>query len=395
MSTDLHTDSSSDSRQNNLDFFRFALATVVIVSHDYPLLYGSDDSEPMSRLTHGAMTLGGFAVGGFFVLSGFLITASWNRNPRLAPYLKKRAMRIYPGFIAAFAVCYLIVSPLAAGTFRVLVDRGNLAAGIESLLFFQAYGHANLFPSNPYPGAVNGSIWTIKYEFLCYIAVALLGMLGIFRRRFSVLAALACCVLTWATERWFTHVHWPTGGGFRLVSKLLSFTLGMPNRWPLFASYYLAGVAAYLFRREIRFRWYLATAAAVMVVGTGWFDPSIMRALAPVLLGYLLLYAGLATQFGVHRFGAHGDFSYGIYLYAFPIQQLLVKFGHFSSGSLFLLAWPLSILAGFLSWNLVERHFLPLKSPAPQSESTADTDYAHDSATLYEPPAATQEPLKR
>jgi peptidoglycan/LPS O-acetylase OafA/YrhL len=94
----------------------------------------------------------------------------------------------------------------------------------------------------------------------------------------------------------------------------------------------------------------------------------------PVCGAYLVLWAAFHPLFRLHGFSKYGDFSYGMYLYAFPIQQLLVMHnsGSMNPYALFALAWPLSILAGMLSWYVVERPFLRrARSMKNKSEDSA------------------------
>src|SRR4051794_5607980 len=101
----------SRGRQNNIDFLRFYLAAVVIFSHSYPMLWGSNNREPVSLATRGQRTGGELAVDGFFILSGFLIARSWMSSRGLGDYLRRRALRIYPGFLGAIAFSALIAAP--------------------------------------------------------------------------------------------------------------------------------------------------------------------------------------------------------------------------------------------------------------------------------------------
>src|SRR5205085_4562125 len=102
----------SAGRANNFDALRFALAALVILSHSFPLLQRDNRHEPLAVATGGQITGGEVAVGGFFILSGFLIAQSWDNSRGLGDYLRKRAARIYPGFLAAALVCALIAGPL-------------------------------------------------------------------------------------------------------------------------------------------------------------------------------------------------------------------------------------------------------------------------------------------
>src|SRR5689334_20689842 len=109
-------DEASLGRSNNIDFLRFALASLVILSHSYPLVWGNNTREPFSMATGGQRTGGELAVEGFFILSGFLITRSWYSARSTGDYLRRRALRIYPGFFVAVAFSGLIAAPWLAAS---------------------------------------------------------------------------------------------------------------------------------------------------------------------------------------------------------------------------------------------------------------------------------------
>ena len=175
-----------DTRRNNLDFVRLSLATLVIISHSFPLATGTEKYEPLLLATHGQTTAGTIAVNLFFVLSGFLIANSLLSSSSAWSYLRKRVRRIYPGFIATLLVGALVVCCWRRPPAHIIRSpRGlEISVGCVRLREF-AYDHA--FPLNPAPGAINGSLWSISYEFWCYVGVAGLGVVGLLARRRVVL----------------------------------------------------------------------------------------------------------------------------------------------------------------------------------------------------------------
>lgn len=383
-----------DSRTNNLNFIRFTLATLVIYAHSYALLAGSDDPEPLMRLTGGQMTFGALAVNFFFVVSGFLITHSYLNSRGPWVYLSKRVRRIHPGFIAASVVSALVVAPLAtppgfepvtpvAGAVRgspwsvehvvdVLVDA-------VTLHYQEVPGP---FAGNPFPGVVNGSLWTIKYEFWCYIGIMLLGLTGLLRQRLFILAAFAASVVIGVA---FLVLDARPGAGF------LGPIFGSPRLWSRLLPYYLAGTAFYLYRDSIPVsRALLAVGAAALVVGA--VVPHGMAAVMPVFGTYILFVLAFAPS-RLSAFGRSADFSYGIYLYAFPIQQALVALlgREVHPLVLFACSMPPSVLAGAVSWHLVEKHFLRRR----QARITMTPAEGADPLTWAAPGEATAAPVPR
>ena len=334
---------------NNFDVLRFLFASLVVFSHSYPLGEGHELREPLRKLT-GQTTLGGLSVYCFFIISGFLIAASWERRKTVGQFLKKRVLRIYPGFIIANAVGVFLVAPMAADS-----AIGNALVSLQQFAWdcmrLQGTQLSDTLFSQNHLHAVNGSIWSIAYEFWCYIGVIILGLMPLFHRRSFVLglfvASLAVAFIFPAY-----HLEWFGGG-------ILGKIFGYPFFWAMLLPNYLAGVVAWRYRDKLvvsdRVAMMSAIALAVSIpVANSW---SVMF---PVCGAYLVLWAAFHPLFRLHGFSKYGDFSYGMYLYAFPIQQLLVMHnsGSMNPYALFALAWPLSILAGMLSWYVVERPFL-------------------------------------
>ena len=344
-------------RRNNLDFLRFFLASLVIFSHSFALLSGTDDTEPLMRLTRGQICSGAFAVDAFFIISGFLITHSWIRGRGPLDFARKRAARIYPGFIAAMLFLAFVVAPMASPD-----PYGSFAPGpLRNLLFgsitLRGYGYRGAFLGNPWR-AINGSLWSISYEVWCYVGVAMLGMIGLLRTRRFVLSlfvvSLLCSVL-------YAALH------LRLGGKILGVIFGSPGLWARLLPYYLAGVVFYLFRDLIPCRAWLASAAAV-VLGIAVFVPYGMTVAVPIAGTYLLFWFAFNPAIPLQGWAKYGDFSYGIYLYAFPIQQLLIHwFSPLKPMGLLALSLPLSIGFGIGSYHFVEKRFISRKAPAVQN----------------------------
>ncbi len=328
---------------NNLDFLRLLFAVLVVFSHAYALHAGGTGAEPLARLTGGCFTGGDVAVAFFFIASGYLITASWARRPAVAGYLRRRCLRILPGYAVAVAVSIGIVAPLAGG------HRGVPWAGLaRQAVVMDPLVAPAAFAANPFPRVINGSLWTIRYEAYCYLAVAVLGVCGVIRRRRWAAAVFGASLLVGPLAG-----RWPSAA----VEGL-----GTPQAWGRLGPYFLAGVVARLYHDVIPRRPWLFAAAALGIWFTVALGPAcagLAYATAAVGGAYAVLYVGFHPRLPFHGFGRFGDFSYGTYLYAFPVQQLLVmRWPALSALRLFAAAAPLSVLAGVLSWHGVERHFV-------------------------------------
>lgn len=349
-----------DSRENNFDFLRLALAVLVIYSHAYPLGLGSEVREPFVRATHGQATGGGLAVDGFFIMSGFLICASAQRSRSVADFLKKRIARIYPGYVAATLVLAVVVVPLAGAGFQF--------AGLKRVLDFllqalrlKDFHYTHAFVTNPFPDVLNGSLWSVSYEFWCYLGVALLSVLTLLRHRTVILGLF---VLSWAIGIAFRLKGWMLGG------KWVGAIVGPPHLWARLLPLYLAGMVFYLYRDRIALRWDLAALSAA-AMGVGCFFYAGISAMMPIAGAYLMLWVAFGVRFGVRGVARYGDISYGTYLYAFPIEQLLMRYfgGTMAPWRLFLLATPLTLAMAAASWYAVERPFL---RPARRKETVLE-----------------------
>ena len=372
-------------QQNNFNLMRVVLAISVIFSHCYPIKYGLEVLDPTAHFLRDqkdlpmdhAIDLGHLAVYGFFVISGYLVTMSWQRSLGIWDYLKKRILRIYPGFVIVSLFCALIVGPLAAD---------NTAAywyqlGTEGLSFFPRLILLDLtvppvFMHMPVSGAMNGSLWTIPFEFQCYLLVVLLGLASLRASRFipsnirRVLPAvfLAAAYLTYClycsgylvTLPSLLQLD-PSSQIGRIVTKI-GASHGLGSRMYL---YFISGMCLYLYRRIIPFRLPLAIAALAALLASIYVLPVIAYVL-PLAGSYLLLYiAFLPSPFS--RVGTKHDLSYGLYLYAFPVQQLLVHYfdAQLSIAALFFSALIVTAGLAFLSWKFIEAPSLRLKNKKP------------------------------
>jgi peptidoglycan/LPS O-acetylase OafA/YrhL len=258
--------------------------------------------------------------------------------------------RIYPAFVVSAVMMALVVLPLASGTFAEASWLSRLMDFAVQTLRLQEFHVQGAFAHNPYPGVLNGSVWSIQYEFWCYLGVAMMAAVGLLKRRGWV---LACFLASLAISIAFQTQGWIFGG------KLAGRLLGSPQLWARLLPFYLAGVAFYLFRDRVRLHAWGAALAAIALLAACWMHVG-WTAVFPVTGTYLVFYVAFAKWISMQRVGRFGDFSYGTYLYAFPIEQvLMMAFGHaVAPWLLFAIATPLTLLAAVLSWYVVERRFL-------------------------------------
>ncbi len=329
-------------RTNNLDALRLLAALGVIVGHGH-ILIGAPGQVPsvLGIATHY------FGVSIFFAISGWLITGSWERSRSVPLYVTSRALRIVPLLWLVVLVSVLVLGPLATtlplgeylrsgGTWRYLVN----------LVFLPADGLPGVFDGVPYPGVVNGSVWTLRAEVVCYGVVLALGLV---RRRSLQTAGFAAFALV--------AVVLVEVGDVRLVGSSLS---GAGTTWVYFA------VAA-LMRLHLPRRWLRldvaagVTAAWVLVYAVGGGTAS--GRFSWVALPYLVLAVGLASWPGVRRAARFGDLSYGTYLWAFPVQQVLVQtIGPLPLVVDVLLVASICAVLSYGTWHVLEHPALRLRN---------------------------------
>jgi len=329
---------SSD--QNSFNVVRLVAALSVLISHSCQLLAGVS-AEPLSWTSY---TLSQQAVNVFFILSGMLLSQSIALNPNWTRFLAARALRILPGLFVCGIVVGWIVGPLATSMSlsEFLTDAHTIFYPILSVIFFDKAELHDVFLRSTQPGVVNAPLWTIKYELLAYIAFSILMVAGMLRSRAVVLAGcVAFAMLLTVSEAFYPL---PASSFLRF-----GFCFGL-------------GVAAYHYRSALPLHAaYVAVLLALALITNGTFGAPVLSIL---FFGYLALYAGSVVVPRLTGFCHRIDLSYGIYLYAWPLQQLIIEwFG----GTI--PVWQhiaLSILAtiplAFFSWFAVEKPSLGLKA---------------------------------
>jgi peptidoglycan/LPS O-acetylase OafA/YrhL len=336
--------------QNNFHFVRLAAASLVVFGQSYGLLSQSVPDWLGVRIT-------AFAVRIFFVVSGYLVCESWNRDASLHRYLWRRSLRILPGLAVAVALSALVLGPLLTErSFHGYFHDPQFAQYFWNIALAPHFNLPGVFSHNAFDGAVNGSIWTLPAEFAMCLLLPLYGTAAspLCRRLLLPMALIGLGAAGYVLALRPAEMQpaiWGTS-----VPQLL--------RW---APYFLAGAAVRAWRLE-RF---LNLHAAVMALGvTAWTSGSIRlhEALLLLVIPYAVLAFCLTPNPWLGRFGRHADISYGVYLYSFPIQQVLIAWfgpGGLRPLALTAVAMPLSWLCGFASWHAIEKRALRLKPHRP------------------------------
>ena len=333
-----------DPTANSLTLLRLGLAVTVAVTHGQVNGFGWQ-----GRI--GATEIGQIAVDGFFIVSGLLVTRSYLTLRSFPRFAWHRFLRIMPGFWSCLLVTALLVAPLVAvlerrSPFSVFVgDRSAVAyVGRNAGLLMEQYDIAGLLKTVPNPDAFDGPLWTLVFEAVCYVLVAALGVCGILLRR-RWMMGVSLLVL------WSSFILLDAG-----MLTLPGTSLPALLR---FAFVFSLGATAWLYADRLPISWPLAVGALTLLVGALLTQHTYQIA-GGVGLAYVLVWLSVRAPLRSPR----TDLSYGMYIYHWPVQQVMALLGLTVLGTTAFVA--LSVLAAaafaFLSWHLIESPALRYKS---------------------------------
>lgn len=321
---------------NNFDALRLFAALFVLFSHQHAFI---GIPEP---LLFGSITWGTLGVMIFFSISGFLVSQSWRNDPHVGRFLIRRFLRIWPGLAV-----YTLLAACVLGPVATTWDLKNYFSNSEFYEFFENLKLITIrtylpgvFVDNPLPKAVAGSIWTIPIEVRMYLILAIFGIIGLLKRPYLI------ALITVAFGAYYFYlVRDPTDYQFH------------------FAMYFFAGVCFDLFRSKWEGNTRTMTALILATALIVWYldAPRISLLLA---ISTLSIVFGCASTYIFNKFGKYGDFSYGIYIYAFTVQQTIVWLAgrHLSLLGGLIASTIFSFIFAVLSWNFVENPALSFKS---------------------------------
>lgn len=346
-------------RGNALNAWRLALATGVILWHSWPLTGRQVSFAPAHQILRDVW------VDGFFAISGFLITWSWFRHPRLRDYFAARGLRILPGLWVCLIMTAFVIAPISVAiqgdsAAKLLLSRAPIEYVFENsavLLVKQDIGGT---PHGiPVPGLWDGPLWTLSWEVLCYIAIAGLGVAGVLRRRWFVPTALTLAVL-WSALLPPWSVFADVIEAQHRIDDPATAALLVQTIAARFVVMFLSGALFYQFRNVVPARWSLVALSVVIVLAAS-FLPN-YRLAAAVPLAYAIIVSGALIH--NKRLRLRTDLSYGVYIYAWPVQQLLVicGLGILNPFVFAIVSAVVTLPLAATSWFMIEKPAMSLKS---------------------------------
>ena len=332
----------SQGRDNNLNLIRMIAATAVLVSHAVPIAVGAGVPEPL--LTSVGHSLGTLSVMVFFIISGFLILASFERSSSHASFMLARFLRLFPGLFVNLVFVAFVMGPVVTSFPVVEYVRlqeiytfvlRNLA------LFPLVFTLPGVFTDQPAAAPV-GSIWSLRHEVTCYAGLFVAGVLGAWRTRQRaaiVFGAYAAAMLILTR----IELH-------GVIETLLR--LSFP---------FAVGMAFHVWRDRIP----LSLAGVVAGAGLAWLahGTAVCYPVLILAMAYGTFWLGYVPGGILRHYNRVGDYSYGVYLYAFPLQGLAVwLFGPQSAMANAVYSFPPTLLLAVLSWHLIEEPAMRRKS---------------------------------
>lgn len=329
--------------KNSLDLLRLVAASLVLYSHQYALLGLPEPSF------FGWTSFGGAGVTIFFFLSGLLVWSSWERDPDLKRFFLRRSLRIFPALGVVVIWSVFVLGP-AFSNLRLpdYFASSETWSYLSTALLIPRNTLPGVFFDNPYPLAINGSLWTLRVEFLCYISMAVLGSVKVASKRQLIALNLLLTILL------ASFAPLITGFGFAPHFEMISmFWAGV------FYGYCIQQPLNAILDRKLTLVLVVAVFLAFSLLG-----PRGVERMAMLVCAASLVYLALRLSIGAKLTDPLGDLSYGLYIFAFPVQQMVAHWGKgrdWSLGLSFALSFLVTSGLAFASWHLVEKRALLFK----------------------------------
>jgi peptidoglycan/LPS O-acetylase OafA/YrhL len=346
-------------RDNNFNLIRLAAALSVLGGHSVAVL-----GLPSSReffFDHLGLSLAEMAVDVFFVTSGFLVTGSLVNRGQVVAYLWARALRIYPAIWAMLVLTVFVLAPAlttlppaeyfaSPKTHDYFIKCATLIGGVR-------YSLPGVFETNPLHAEFNGSLWTLPIEMrlYCYLAAGWLVLAAAPAIRLKAMSIAA-----------------PIAAAAFLVLILRGRLFGAPfNAADTRVFMFLYGTTLYLWRDKVPMRRSILFAALACLLAAS-MNQQAFFVVYVVCLAPFVLHLAYLPKGRIRAFNDWGDCSYGVYIYAFPIQQTLaLLFPGMPLAAMIAASGAVTLGVAALSWTLIERRALAMKGDFAAATSRA------------------------
>lgn len=329
-------------KDNNLNLLRLIAALLVLYAHSFAF-YGNSPARFLDLSSYG-----GLGVDIFFIISGYLIVKSWDSTPSARDFLMKRSLRIFPALIVVVLVSAFILGPIFSTlTVREYFANPRIWTYLKNILLDPVFNLPGVLEHSRVPGVVNGSLWSLPVEFFMYLVVMGLGLLFKSGRWAYAMATVvfALTVMFWC---------------WRETPLVVVYGTGIQNIF-LTGIYFMIGACYAKWRIE---RWFSLSGVCVLIMATILLAPyaPVSKVLLWFTLPYVVLAYGLSSSWLGSWVNRIGDCSYGVYIYAFPVQQfVLLMFPDMSYPLYLAVTIAMTLVLGYASWHLVEKRMLKFK----------------------------------
>ncbi|MEC3876104.1 acyltransferase family protein [Chryseobacterium salviniae] len=337
------------SRTNNFDFMRLLFAALVVISHSY-VLSGTGQYEPFSKITLHRIELSYLGVHGFFIISGYLIFKSLLRCKGLVDFYWKRILRLFPA-LTVILIFTVLLAPAVYENNIPYYKNSDVYSYIplNMTLFFRQKGIDGVFESNPYKHSINGSLWTISYEFSMYVMVSALYFIR--KKTYLKYIVLLLFLLSYSLS-----IFQP----YFLNGLFAKIALSSKHFYNLMCFFTGGMFITYLDIKNKRRENIIIILSTIIFSAGIYLDITVYTSY--LTLPLIVIFLGRRSTPLINKVGQTiGDTSYGIYIYSFPVQQTLVHLYRSDAITLLIFSLPISIILGYISWHLIEKRALKYK----------------------------------
>ncbi len=347
------------SKQNNFNFLRFIAACLVIESHTVQLT--GNGVLYIYNFTGGQEDIGSACVNIFFVISGFLITASYLKTANIFAYLWARVLRIFPALIVVVILTTFVIGPwISKLPLKTYFSTDSTYEYLKTILLYPIRwtvpGFDSLAPGSHHRYNINGSLWSLSFEFTCYLLIGFLGIVRLLRKEIILFLALFVLMMycnydNFAKPNHHVYILWLFHKCYQPLDILLKEL-----------SYFCMGAVYFFYKDKIVLKLKYVLLASLLIIIASYLQLG-LSLIEPICLTYIVFFIAFSSRVKLYNFAKYGDFSYGIYIYGFLIQQVLIYLfnGKMNNVLNLLLSVPIAILCGFISWHLIEKRCLELK----------------------------------